>query len=654
MLQEATKDSDGSMNESLGSQEDVDSAGMKVTEEEEAVVEQDEEKDEDATSASGHKDGTSTGNTPMEEDQESDSSVSPLECVDNGEVDKCTIRNVTPEESSSEEDKSSLKSEVSGSTDDEDGLGELEAPRKSVKMESSVEPNESDAKVETPEDDKAESGEEDEELSSDDENSSEGLGASASGPSGPPEPKGPPGAQDTTTADHTTSEDGAHTTLAPVPITDHSEPTEQTQKASDPSSVDTSQHAGNSSGKGNTNLGVDGQSGGPGSAGHTGPSGTIAGAERKEKDEDKGRDTDDGDPPQVEQPTGDASLPDATSSEAKGAKGPELDVKTSDQSNQNTSQAAGSQGPEEQILTSSDSTTPPGTPEESSEAQPSPRQEATGGDASLATQTNSSPEPASKSDAVSPDLASTPGGADGEQDSADGTSQTGGSPPTTQGKQELATGATLPTEQSDPDEQESENKAKKDTPEKEVQSGSGKESVDAKKPSEKHQNDSFPRREYVCIDEFGIEIPPYHCDREKVRQQVLHYGPHIPEPLWKKPKRPVGFFGPKRSAPDVKFIDRDRYMVGRMMRRKYLNIIYRDVRRTYKQYIKNARNTNELLYWRAKLDGLPKDSSKVRFKNICMLTGRTRAVYRIIGLTRHKFREYVNKGYVPGIMQANW
>ncbi|EKX73483.1 hypothetical protein BEWA_035190 [Theileria equi strain WA] len=32
----------------------------------------------------------------------------------------------------------------------------------------------------------------------------------------------------------------------------------------------------------------------PGTAGHTGPSGTIAGAERKEKDEDKGRDTDDG------------------------------------------------------------------------------------------------------------------------------------------------------------------------------------------------------------------------------------------------------------------------------------------------------------------------------------------------------------------------
>ncbi|GBE62690.1 30S ribosomal S14 [Babesia ovata] len=62
--------------------------------------------------------------------------------------------------------------------------------------------------------------------------------------------------------------------------------------------------------------------------------------------------------------------------------------------------------------------------------------------------------------------------------------------------------------------------------------------------------------------------------------------------------------------------------MSRMMRRKYKHVIYKHVRARYKQYIKDARNIAELMYWRAKLDSLPRDSAKTRYKRICMITDK--------------------------------
>lgn len=56
-----------------------------------------------------------------------------------------------------------------------------------------------------------------------------------------------------------------------------------------------------------------------------------------------------------------------------------------------------------------------------------------------------------------------------------------------------------------------------------------------------------PSRLRVLYDENGIEIPPYHVDDEVIKAQVLHEGPEIPQELWKRPERPVGFVGYKGS-----------------------------------------------------------------------------------------------------------
>ena len=57
---------------------------------------------------------------------------------------------------------------------------------------------------------------------------------------------------------------------------------------------------------------------------------------------------------------------------------------------------------------------------------------------------------------------------------------------------------------------------------------------------------------------------------------------------------------------------------------------------------------------RAKLQRLPRDSSPVRLRNRCALTGRPRGVYRKLGLGRIKLRELAMQGEVPGVIKASW
>jgi small subunit ribosomal protein S14 len=57
---------------------------------------------------------------------------------------------------------------------------------------------------------------------------------------------------------------------------------------------------------------------------------------------------------------------------------------------------------------------------------------------------------------------------------------------------------------------------------------------------------------------------------------------------------------------------------------------------------------------RAKLQKLPRDSSPVRLRNRCAMTGRPRGVYRKFGLGRNKLRELALKGEVPGVIKASW
>ena len=57
---------------------------------------------------------------------------------------------------------------------------------------------------------------------------------------------------------------------------------------------------------------------------------------------------------------------------------------------------------------------------------------------------------------------------------------------------------------------------------------------------------------------------------------------------------------------------------------------------------------------RLKLQKLPRDSSPVRVRNRCALTGRPRGTYRKFGLGRNKLREIAMRGEIPGVIKASW
>ena len=54
------------------------------------------------------------------------------------------------------------------------------------------------------------------------------------------------------------------------------------------------------------------------------------------------------------------------------------------------------------------------------------------------------------------------------------------------------------------------------------------------------------------------------------------------------------------------------------------------------------------------LDKLPKNSSKVRLRNRCQLTGRPRGFIRQFGICRVRFRDLASEGKIPGVTKASW
>jgi small subunit ribosomal protein S14 len=57
---------------------------------------------------------------------------------------------------------------------------------------------------------------------------------------------------------------------------------------------------------------------------------------------------------------------------------------------------------------------------------------------------------------------------------------------------------------------------------------------------------------------------------------------------------------------------------------------------------------------RIKLAALPRNSAKIRLKNRCEISGRSRAVYRKVKMSRIALRELGNKGLIPGLVKSSW
>jgi small subunit ribosomal protein S14 len=55
-----------------------------------------------------------------------------------------------------------------------------------------------------------------------------------------------------------------------------------------------------------------------------------------------------------------------------------------------------------------------------------------------------------------------------------------------------------------------------------------------------------------------------------------------------------------------------------------------------------------------KLASLPRNGSKTRIRNRCEVTGRPRAFYRKLKMSRIALRQLGNSGQIPGIVKSSW
>jgi small subunit ribosomal protein S14 len=55
-----------------------------------------------------------------------------------------------------------------------------------------------------------------------------------------------------------------------------------------------------------------------------------------------------------------------------------------------------------------------------------------------------------------------------------------------------------------------------------------------------------------------------------------------------------------------------------------------------------------------RLARLPRNGSKTRIRNRCILTGRTRSIQQPFKLSRISFRQLAARGLLPGVYKASW
>ena len=68
----------------------------------------------------------------------------------------------------------------------------------------------------------------------------------------------------------------------------------------------------------------------------------------------------------------------------------------------------------------------------------------------------------------------------------------------------------------------------------------------------------------------------------------------------------------------------------------------------------DSRPLEERFEARLKLAKLPRNSNPTRIRNRCEITGRPRAYYRKLHMSRIALRKLSNEGQIPGMTKASW
>ena len=96
-------------------------------------------------------------------------------------------------------------------------------------------------------------------------------------------------------------------------------------------------------------------------------------------------------------------------------------------------------------------------------------------------------------------------------------------------------------------------------------------------------------------------------------------------------------------------------MKNREAKRELLVNKYYEKRQKLKAIVSDV-NSSDDERWNAvvALQKLPRDSSVVRQRNRCCITGRPHGFLRKFGMCRNMVREHMMKGEIPGLKKASW
>ena len=95
-------------------------------------------------------------------------------------------------------------------------------------------------------------------------------------------------------------------------------------------------------------------------------------------------------------------------------------------------------------------------------------------------------------------------------------------------------------------------------------------------------------------------------------------------------------------------------MIEREKKRRLLYEKYKLKKANLLEEFNNAINFSDKLLIQSELQKIPRNSAKVRLRNRCWKTGRSRGVYKDFGLCRHELRKMANEGYLPGVVKSSW
>ncbi len=95
--------------------------------------------------------------------------------------------------------------------------------------------------------------------------------------------------------------------------------------------------------------------------------------------------------------------------------------------------------------------------------------------------------------------------------------------------------------------------------------------------------------------------------------------------------------------------------VERQKKRERLVAKYWDKRQMLKKIILDmSQPDEERMKAVDKLNAMKKNSSVIRLRNRCAMTGRSRGFLRKFKMSRICFRELAHQGIIPGITKASW